>query len=204
MAKVIQLYGSFAGGGFELDVSLRGVRPAIWRRLRVAGSLTLRELHHVLQIAFGWDDKHLHEFHVGDTRYGMALPGERPIADEREFRLEPLLHAADKFEYVYDFGDHWTHDLVVKRVMLTGRALRAECLDGERAAPLEDCGGPDSYMDLLKAIARPTSARCRELLEWAGPDFAPLKFDLAAVNRELRPAGTKAFLRNRERLDEGK
>src|SRR6266478_4252510 len=41
---------------FLLKVTLRGVRPPIWRRIRVAGDLTLRELHHVLQIALGWTD----------------------------------------------------------------------------------------------------------------------------------------------------
>jgi hypothetical protein len=203
MAKVIQLFGSKAGGGFELEVTLRRVRPAIWRRLRVAGSLTLRELHHVLQISLGWDDRHLHEFHVGETRYGMPVPNEEAIPDEREFKLEALLRSIPAFEYLYDFGDHWAHDVTVKPVPIPVRSPKAECLDGGRAAPLEGCGGPESYMDLLKAIAKPTSARGRELLEWAGPDFAPLKFDLAAVNRELRAAGTKAFLRKRERLYEG-
>jgi Plasmid pRiA4b ORF-3-like protein len=131
-----------------------------------------------------------------------VVPGEAPIPDEREFRLDPLLQSEQAFEYVYDFGDHWTHDVSVKPILLAPPARKAECLDGQRAAPLEDCGGPDSYMDLLKAIAKPT-VRSRELLEWAGPNFAPLKFDLSAVNRELRPVGTKAFLRKRERLYEG-
>lgn len=203
MAKVIQLFGAKAGGGFELEVTLRGIRPPIWRRLRVAGSLTLRELHHVLQIALGWDDKHLHEFRIGEMRYGMAIPGQEKIPDEREYRLEALLCAIPAFEYLYDFGDDWTHEVTVAPVPLTTRSPKAECLDGDRAAPLEDCGGPDSYMDLLKAIARPGSARGRDLLEWAGPDFAPLKFDLTAINRELRTAGTKAFLRRRERFYEG-
>jgi pRiA4b ORF-3-like protein len=203
MAKIIQLYGSKAGRGFELDVTLHGVTPAIWRRLRVAASLTLRELHHVLQISVGWDDTHLHEFHIADSRYGMVLPNEKPIPDEREFRLESVLSDVRSFEYVYDFGDHWVHDLSAKPVSLPARSPKAECLDGERAAPLEDCGGPDSYMDLLKAIGNTASERGRDLLEWAGPDFAPLKFDLNAINRELRAAGTKAFLRKRERLYEG-
>jgi hypothetical protein len=205
LAKVIPLYGPKSSGGLELTVTLRGIKPAIWRRLRLAGSLTLRELHHVLQIAFGWDDTHTHEFHIGDARYGMGFPGMsdlEAIPDEREFKLGPLLRGVASFEYVYDLGDDWIHELAVKQVPLTARAAKAECLDGDRAAPLEDCGGPLGYMDLLKAIARPGSKRGRELLEWAG-DFDPAELDLAAINRDLRTAGTKAFLRKRERLYEG-
>jgi hypothetical protein len=204
MAKVIPLYSSKTGGGFELQVTLRGVTPPIWRRLRVSGSLTLRELHHVLQISVGWDDKHLHEFHIGDRRYGMSLPDAEAIPDEREFPLEALLGCAPSFEYLYDFGDGWRHEVSVRPVPLTARAPKAECLDGDRAAPLEDCGGPDSYMDLLKSLAKPANARCRELIAWVGPDFDPLAFDLTGVNDELRTVGTKSFLRKRERHYEGR
>jgi len=49
---------------YELKVTLREVRPPIWRRVRVAGSLTLRDLHHVLQVALGWTHSHLHEFEI--------------------------------------------------------------------------------------------------------------------------------------------
>lgn len=66
-----------------LKVTLREVKPPVWRRLRVASDLTLRELRHVLQIALGWSDSHLHEFEVGGRRYGMPDPqedlGEPPL-----------------------------------------------------------------------------------------------------------------------------
>jgi hypothetical protein len=42
--------------------------------------------------------------------------------------------------------------------------------------------------------------RHQELLEWIGLDFDPEKFDLAAVNRALRGAGSSAWRRKRERL----
>ena len=202
LAKVIPLFSSKAAG-FELDVTLRQVKPAVWRRLRVSASLSLRELHHVLQITLGWEDKHLHEFRIGEKRYGMKVPGEKPIPDEREFQLGPLLRAVDELEYLYDFGDGWSHQVLVKPVPLTARSPKAECLDGDRAVPPEDCGGPPGYRDLIKALSKPKSPRGREVLEWIGPGFDPEQFDLRAVNRELRTAGTKAFLRKREQFYEG-
>jgi hypothetical protein len=50
--------------------------------------------------------------------------------------------------------------------------------------PPEDCGGTGGYRELLAARKKPKSARGRELLEWAGPDWDPEAFDLAAVNKE--------------------
>jgi len=50
----------------QLKVTLQGVRPPIWRRLAVPADITLGRLHHVLQIAMGWTDSHLHQFTLRD------------------------------------------------------------------------------------------------------------------------------------------
>jgi hypothetical protein len=102
-------------GAYLLKVTLQEVRPPIWRRIRVAGDLTLRELHHVLQIAFGWTDTHLHEFEIGGKRYGMPDPlediGEPPL-DEQKYELDELLRKGSHAEYLYDFGDDWRQIVV--------------------------------------------------------------------------------------------
>jgi len=189
---------------FLLKVTLRGVRPPIWRRIRVAGDPTLRELHHVLQIALGWTDSHLHEFEIGGRRYGMPDPlediGEPPL-DEQNFRLDELLQKGTAAEYLYDFGDGWRHDIVVEDEEAAMRgALKAECLAGARACPPEDSGGAHQYQHLLEALADPTNKRHRELLEWVGPHFAPEEFDLVSVNRALRGAGSVRWRQRRERF----
>ncbi|WP_445177242.1 plasmid pRiA4b ORF-3 family protein [Rhizorhapis sp. SPR117] len=53
---------------YRLKVSLRDISPMIWRRLLVRSDLTLFGLHRVIQIAFGWEDYHLHAFKVVDCR----------------------------------------------------------------------------------------------------------------------------------------
>lgn len=189
---------------YLLKVSLQEVRPPIWRRIRVAGDLTLRELHHVLQIALGWTDSHLHEFEIGGKRYGMPDPlediGEPPL-DEQKYRLNELLQKGSRAEYLYDFGDGWRHDIVVEDEVPAKRgALKAECLAGGRACPPEDCGGADAYEELLDAIADPSNERHAELREWVGPYFAPEEFDLASVNRALRGAGSVTWRQKRERF----
>ena len=54
---------------YQVKVSLHGAKPPIWRRLRLPASTTLAQLHQVIQVAFGWEDVHLHAFEVGGRRY---------------------------------------------------------------------------------------------------------------------------------------
>ena len=59
------------------------------------------------------------------------------------------------------------------------------CLEGGRACPPEDCGGPPGYCDYLAAVADPQHEQHEELLEWRGP-FDPEGFDAKKVTREIR------------------
>ena len=56
---------------FQVRVTLSGVKPAVWRRLLVPGNVRLDKFHRMLQAAMGWEDSHLHSFHIGDSMYGM-------------------------------------------------------------------------------------------------------------------------------------
>src|ERR1035437_10829195 len=58
----------------QMKVTLSGTRPPIGRRLLVPADFTLARLHTVLQIAFGWNDDHLHGFRIGRQLYGPPEP----------------------------------------------------------------------------------------------------------------------------------
>ncbi len=40
----------------QLKVHLVGISPMVWRRLLVAGTISIDELHNILQIAMGWEN----------------------------------------------------------------------------------------------------------------------------------------------------
>lgn len=184
-----------------LKVTLAHVRPAIWRRLCVPSDTPLDVLHLALQAAFGWQDSHLHEFRTADARYGAPDVDEdapEDLLDESEFTLADVLpRKSSRMEYLYDFGDDWFHTVSVEDIEKpaprgSGRSLRphrsataTRCLDGARAAPPEDCGGPAGYAEFLEAIADPQHERHAELLEWVGGEFDPERFVIADINREL-------------------
>lgn len=178
------------GRTLQLKVTLAGITPPIWRRLLVTTDVSLRRFHDILQIAFGWTDSHLHMFVAGEDRYGFPDPdGELDwMKNDARVKLgQVLTKAGDSLIYEYDFGDSWTHQVVVEKVISEPGALTVPgCIGGARACPPEDCGGVWGYAELLKAIANPRHPEHAELLEWIGEEFDPEYFDAAAINKELK------------------
>ena len=67
--------GTVGVPALRLTVTLLGTRPPIWRRLVIPGDWDLRRVHRALQVAMGWDGNHLHEFELGEQRWGRPIPG---------------------------------------------------------------------------------------------------------------------------------
>jgi hypothetical protein len=197
------------GPVLTLRVVLVDSHPEIWRQLEVLGSTPLDQVHRVLQVAFGWEDAHLHRF---TDRHPFAplrlLDGAIPETPqwlpaqwcedpddraEEDFTLEQLLAAGSGTAfYEYDFGDSWLHrlELVSRR---PGRETTppAQLLDGARRGPLEDCGGMPGFEEILDALADPSHPQHREHTAWAAEitgteePFDPAFLDIVSINREL-------------------
>src|SRR3546814_5557220 len=86
-------------------------------RLLVRSDLTLFGLHRVIQIAFGWEDYHLHAFKVHGRRFGTQRTGERHHLVEdgkilRELTLADLsLRVRQRMMYEYDRSEEHTSEL---------------------------------------------------------------------------------------------
>jgi hypothetical protein len=173
------------GEAVELTVVLRDTEPVVWRRIVVPTSLTLRQLHAVLQTAMGWEDYHLHLFDVRGVLYGDVeeFPGE--IGDEETFTVGDAAAVAGTWRYQYDFGDGWDQDIRVGQRLASVGLGTPHCVDGARACPPEDCGGAPGYEHLLAVLADPADPEHAELLEWVGGEFDPDAFDVAATNEIL-------------------
>jgi hypothetical protein len=170
---------------FELRVTLRHIEAPVWRAVRVPADVPLVVLHEVLQTAFGWKNCHLHEFRVGDIRFGMIdADDERLSVDERAAPIGAVAHAGSTFVYHYDFGDDWEHEVVVERVDPRGEDT-IRCTGGARACPPEDCGGPHGYAHMLEVLANPRDEEHADMKLWAPRGFDAEKFDAAAVNKKL-------------------
>jgi hypothetical protein len=181
-----------AGPIYQLKITLKGFRPPIWRRVLVPSDFTLARLHWVMQAAMGWTNSHLHHFRVGETYYSLPFPGtDWEDADEEDARRVKLAQVAPrakaKFEYEYDFGDSWDHEILVEKILPPEPGAKYPlCIVGKGACPPEDVGGVWGYAEFLKAIADPEHKEHEMYLEWIGGGFDPDAFDLDEVNRALR------------------
>ena len=159
------------------------------------GDCALDKLHEHIQTAMGWTNSHMHHFRIdgrlyGDPRLLAETFGELNYADSTRTRLGDILPEGggrSRFEYEYDFGDGWLHE-----VLFEGR-LRAEpgkryplCLEGERACPPEDVGGVWGYTDFLEAITDPEHEQHEEMREWIGRKFDPEVFSPAKATTKMR------------------
>ena len=180
------------GDVLEFRVSLRHIAPAIWRTLRVPADVPLSVLHEVLQVAFGWQNCHLHDFQVGDIRFSTVDTDDEMLAiDERGAPFGAVARAGSKLVYVYDLGDSWEHDIVVERVDQRGDPAIC-CTGGAGACPPEDSGGPLGYAHLLEVLANPKHEEHAELKLWAPRGFDPRKFNAAAVTKKLATLSKRA------------
>lgn len=141
---------------YQLKIKLRGIsKPPVWRRVQVPSQFTFDNLHEVIQAAFGWEDEHLYQF--GDAPYSrklnIAIPNEDDDdfynrIDSRRYTLRDFYEkGGSKLCYTYDFGDDWTHDITLEKV-ISGERLFATCTGGKGACPPEDCGGCWGYEDM--------------------------------------------------------
>lgn len=181
-AKKVTAKSKATGTVYQLKVTLKDIRPPVWRRLLVPDS-SLAKLHEFIQVAMGWENYHLYDFEVGGEHYtdprGMA---DLDMEDAGRMRLSQVApEGKGKFRYTYDFGDNWQHEVLVEKVISPEEGMTyPACIDGRRACPPEDVGGPWGYMEFAEAIRDPEHEQHEEFLEWRG------EFDPDAVNRELR------------------
>ena len=152
---------------YQLRIWLRKISPMIWRRLLVRSDSTIEDLHYTLQIAMGWTDSHLHRFRIHGKDYGVAQPGGCSFADDpRRVCLADFgFRLREWFLYEYDFNDFWQHEIRVEQILeLDSERNYPVCIDGRRAVPPEDCGGPRAFFQRGREV--PGEIR-RSLLQMA-------------------------------------
>jgi hypothetical protein len=178
----------------QFKITLKDTQPPIWRRIQV-GDCTLDTLHEHIQTAMGWTNSHLHQFRIDGTLFGDPDLMEEQFeeldyTDSTTTRISEIVPRNGKryaFEYEYDLGDSWIHE-----VLFEGRppAERGKtyplCLEGAGACPPEDVGGTSGYADFLEALADPAHEEHETMLEWVGGKFDPEAFHAAAATKRMK------------------
>jgi hypothetical protein len=177
---------------FQFRITLLDTRPPVWRRIQVKNG-TLDKLHEQIQTAIGWTNSHLNHFKVGEQLYGDPLLmqenfEEMKYEDSTSTKLSDILPKSGRrfaFEYEYDFGDGWRHEVLFQGCLRAERGKRYPvCVEGARACPPEDVGGTGGYKEYLEAMADPEHERHEEFLGWRGP-FDPEAFDPVKATKRM-------------------
>ncbi len=129
---------------FQLKIRLLGISPMIWRRVLVPSSVTLLDLHGIMQVAMGWESIHLFQFDIHAVNYGSwELHAANPDISLQDFGFR----RNDRFSYIYDMGGYWKHDIRVEAFPNKNpKKTYPICTGGSGVCPPEDCGGPDGFL----------------------------------------------------------
>jgi hypothetical protein len=148
---------------YQFRITLLDTQPAVWRRIQVKDG-TLDKLHEHIQTAMGWTNSHLHHFRFGEQLYGdpdlvQENYEDMDYEDSTSMKISAILPRSGRrfaFEYEYDFGDDWRHEVLFEGCLRAERGQQYPvCLEGARACPPEDVGGTWGYQEYLEARADP-------------------------------------------------
>ena len=178
---------------YQFKITLLESQPPIWRRIQVK-TCTLDKLHERIQTAMGWTNSHLHQFEIDGERFGdpeLLDDGfeDFECVDSTVTKISEIVPKDGKrfhFQYEYDFGDGWEHEILFEGCLKAEKGARYPlCVEGERNCPPEDVGGVWGYAEFLEAIADPKHEQHDDFVEWA-VEFEPEEFDAAETTRAMR------------------
>lgn len=168
---------------FQFKITLREIKPVIWRRIQVPATYSFWDLHVAIQGAMGWTDSHLHEFKVVNPQnekihtMSILTDGEEEFCDDLFLDWEKRIDAYFSEEnprafYRYDFGDCWDHDIVLEKILprITGDKY-PKIINGERACPPEDCGSTQGYKRFVAIMKNEKHPEHKKMLAWYGKRY---------------------------------
>ncbi len=179
---------------YQFKITLSGLQPPVWRRIQVK-NCTLDKLHEHIQTAMGWTNSHLHHFRIDGTRFGDPMLMEEDF-DEMSYQDSTITKIREVlprggtrflFEYEYDFGDSWSHEVLFEGCPRAEPGCRYPvCVEGERACPPEDIGGTSGYLDFVETLVDVDHEDHEGSLKWIGGRFDPEEFDPLKATRRMR------------------
>ena len=110
---------------YQFKISLKGIKPPIWRRIQVPENYSFWDFHVAIQDSMGRNDQHLHEFEIISPDYSEEIKIGIPYEDFEEEVLpgwEKNLRNYFSLEnktanYNYDFGDDWRHKIILEKIL---------------------------------------------------------------------------------------
>ena len=180
---------------YQLKITIKDTHPPIWRRVIVPAGLSFSQLAIILNTTMGWCGYHLNSFTVKNA--GLLLEDidddfepfmfvELDTVNQNEYIIDEIfdLDEVKSFTYTYDFGDDWTHQVQIEKVLNDYKYSFAQVIKYKGDTPWEDCGGVWGYYNMLETLANPKAEDYKSIKEWTDSHWSD-EYDMDEVNREL-------------------
>jgi len=178
----------------QLKIALKWSNPPIWRRVLVNKKSTFFDLHNIIQLVMGWENCHLYKFTINHYRIGVPDEGfgemffsRSKVLDAKTIMLgSKIVEPKMKFEYEYDFGDSWVHQITVEKFLPIDINVKyPHCTGGKLNCPPEDCGGIGGYYGLLEVLNDKQHPDREDAIDWLGSEYDPDYFSVDFANKKL-------------------
>jgi len=177
---------------YQFKITIKDTHPPIWRRVIVPAGLSFNQLTLVLNTVMGWYGYHLSSYTFqnlalefeDDPEEEFGIWSDNEILDAAEYTINEFVEDVKSFTYVYDFGDYWSHQVQVEKVLYDYENNYPQVIKFKGNTPLEDCGGVWGYESLIDILNNPDDPEYKDMLEWSGgrPDR---DYDIELINGEL-------------------
>ena len=141
----------------------------------------------------GWEGEYPFEFIINETTvrdFGPDIDtGENPYdRDVIDTTLDELVTMAKtRFTYIYNFQDHWEHQITLEEIMSSSEApAYPVCIAGEGDCPPDDCGGISRYQYMLNALTDEKHPEHNTIKRQLGEREDVSLFDREEVNARLK------------------
>ena len=182
---------------YQLHVLLLDVGPAPWRRLLVRLETTIDELHRLIQLCMGWDERTWHEFWLhGNVYFGRraGYGGTDPSGTADKPLSSFCLIPGERFRYSYG---SWHCQIRLEKIIAADHPRSwPVCIGGKWGAPPEHCRDGLSYMNHRERIRYPFEVIDLLVDLTEEPDEDPARFRARAM-RIIEWGGWMNFDRNK-------
>ena len=179
---------------FQFKINIKNISdPQVWRRIQIPSQWSFERLHCVIQAAFGWGNYHQYLFSPrgwgSDPCIGASDWADPNCQNATKSKLRTYFrYTKQNFTYIYDFGDNWTHNILLEQIIDENR-INADLIDGKGKCPPEDCGGSNAYTELKLILSDPDYPEYNEIREWMGMDkteaWNPDQIDLNVLRQAV-------------------
>lgn len=138
---------------FELKITLRDIKPKIWRRVQVPKEFNFEQLHFALQSVMGWRNYQDYTFHCSnpenkiekvkfshpETSAQLMKDSDFKYFSSRDMKIADFFRQkGSQVVYEYDLCDSWEHDVVLEKILPVGPLTSyPKAIAGRRACPPE-------------------------------------------------------------------